>query len=628
MQKRGIAFLRILKYKKIYAVFIALIVSILILFGGFSVLANERNSQTSIRNGGMDLTNWNYAADGLISLNDEWEFYWQKLLNYNDLHAGGLKPDLMIKVPDVWNNYRISGKSIPGFGYATYRLKVVNSKVGQTLAIRMPTVSTAYNLYINGKLIASNGKVGKDKQHFIPEYRPITAEFIPPSKDFDIILQDANFSYARGGAWYPIYMGSVASVAEYDKTIGYKDLFLIGAFLIMALYYFSIFFMRKEDKSNLYVVLLCLIAIGRTIIYGDYIINKIFPWIGYHVIVTIDYVTLAWFPVVFILLIGELFPEQTSKRLNRLFVIYAALISLFIILFPIHMYTSLTYPIEAVALAIAVYAVICVAKAFHKAKADSIIIFIGALAVALGGIHDVLYQNNIISSRFGELSSFGILILLYFQAFILARRFKESMDKARESELAFLQAQIKPHFLYNALNTFVSISRYDVDKARNLIIEFGNYLRGSFDFKDVSQLVPLKHELEIIRAYLEIEKARFEERIEVTFDLPEDIEVKIPILILQPIVENAVIHGILPKPEGGCIDICIQRNNKVLHIKVKDNGIGMAEGKCREVLKAEHKGGIGLFNIEKRLQSLYGRGLEIISKPGEGTEVNIYIPQK
>jgi sensor histidine kinase YesM len=152
---------------------------------------------------------------------------------------------------------------------------------------------------------------------------------------------------------------------------------------------------------------------------------------------------------------------------------------------------------------------------------------------------------------------------------------KESVERARASELKFLQAQIKPHFLYNALNTFISISLYDMDKARTLLTEFSSYLRRSFDFRDLSQLVTLKNEVELARAYLEIEKARFEERIEAVFDLPDDLDANVPILVLQPIVENAVVHGILPKNEGGRIEICIREEDSALYFRVKDNGVGM-----------------------------------------------------
>ena len=611
--------------KKILLLIIA-IAATFFLFTEVLGLINDKSEQPISQQGTLDLSGWNPSRTEIISLNGKWEFYWQRLLTYNDLQHKYLKPDLMAEVPKVWNGYNINGKSLSGFGYATYRLRIINAQEGQEFAIRMPTVSTAYKLYINDKLIASNGKVGIDKQHFIPEYRPVLAEFTPTSKDFNIILQAANFSYARGGVWYPIFIGFAEKVTDYDKTIGYKDMFLLGAFLIMAFYYSSIFLMRKGDRGSLYFVLLCFITIGRTVIYGDYVINRMLPSNGYSVIVAIDYVTLLWFPVMLVLLIGELFAEQVSCKLKRLFILYAVFMSLFVMLSPIYVYTSFTYPLEAVALAMVTYAIVCDIRAFSGAKADSAIIFVGALAVLLGGIHDVLYQNNIISSGLGELSSFGFLIMLFLQAYILARRIKESVETAITSELKFLQAQIKPHFLYNAINTFVSISRYDMEQARRLMIDFSSYLRRSFDFKGLGQVVPLRHEIELVKAYLDIEKAQYEERLEVSFEVCDDKDVKVPILVLQPVIENAILHGVLPKKEGGCIEVLIKKEEKMMVFTVKDNGVGIEQEKVENILKHESRSGVGLSNIDSRLKKLYGRGLQINSKPGIGTEITWCVP--
>ena len=209
---------------------------------------------------------------------------------------------------------------------------------------------------------------------------------------------------------------------------------------------------------------------------------------------------------------------------------------------------------------------------------------------------------------------------------IQAKRIKLFHENETAAELSFLQAQIKPHFLYNTLNTFVAISYYDMDKARSLLTEFSHYLRRSFDFKDLSQFVPLKNEIELAKAYSEIEKARFEERLEITFDVFEDLEVRVPTLILQPLIENAVIHGILPKTEGGRISISISQEVKFLIFRVKDNGIGMDAKKLLDVLRQGNRKGIGIGNINNRLRRLYGKGLDIKSSPGVGTEITWYIP--
>jgi|GEM_PF-5805544 len=139
-------------------------------------------------------------------------------------------------------------------------------------------------------------------------------------------------------------------------------------------------------------------------------------------------------------------------------------------------------------------------------------------------------------------------------------------------------------------------------------------------------IVPLKNEIELAKAYVEIEKARFEERLEVVFEVPEDLEVNVPRLMLQPLIENAIIHGILPKPEGGKIDVLVKQEAKQLVFKVNDNGIGMDTKKLLDILKQEKGNGVGIANIDSRLKKLYGKGLEIQSSHGEGTEVTWNIP--
>ena len=134
--------------------------------------------------------------------------------------------------------------------------------------------------------------------------------------------------------------------------------------------------------------------------------------------------------------------------------------------------------------------------------------------------HDILFWTNLIRNDFGEMFYLGLFLFIFIQMVIQAQRIKLFHDNEIAAELSFLQAQIKPHFLYNTLNTFVSISYFDMDKARSLLTDLSHYLRRSFDFKDLSQFVPLKNEIELAKAYVEIEKARFEERLEVTWYIP------------------------------------------------------------------------------------------------------------
>ncbi|MFM9282315.1 hybrid sensor histidine kinase/response regulator [Paenibacillus jiagnxiensis] len=204
---------------------------------------------------------------------------------------------------------------------------------------------------------------------------------------------------------------------------------------------------------------------------------------------------------------------------------------------------------------------------------------------------------------------------------------RESTQEAIRSEMAFLQAQIKPHFLYNALNVIISECAENPGRAIELLMELSQYLRSSFDFHNRDQTVPLYKELELVRSYLSLERARFEERLQVEFDIAEQAKALIPPLSIQPIVENAIRHGIMQRANGGMIKISIRTREKGILVVVEDNGVGMTPDKVEQILSnAGEAGGVGLRNIHRRLVSLYGSGLQISSEPDDGTIVSFHIP--
>ncbi|ASA23282.1 hybrid sensor histidine kinase/response regulator [Paenibacillus donghaensis] len=207
---------------------------------------------------------------------------------------------------------------------------------------------------------------------------------------------------------------------------------------------------------------------------------------------------------------------------------------------------------------------------------------------------------------------------------------KQSVDEHQRMEAAYLQAQIQPHFLFNTLNSLMALSELDLPKMRDLGEAFSSYLRISFDFMNSHHLVGLSHELELVQAYLFIEKARFEERLNVEWDIQEGVDLLIPPLTLQPLVENAVRHGLLSQAQGGTIQVRISRREGLTAFEVQDNGKGMTKEQIRQLLDLNRypSEGIGILNTNRRLTQLYGQGLDIDSEPGAGTTVSFMIPDQ
>src|SRR5699024_2395860 len=185
----------------------------------------------------------------------------------------------------------------------------------------------------------------------------------------------------------------------------------------------------------------------------------------------------------------------------------------------------------------------------------------------------------------------------------------EKIEKEKKkAEIKALQRQINPHFLFNALNTITSFIRINPDKARNLIINLSTYMRYNLEVND--NLIDINKELEQVKAYVEIEKARFGDKLTVLYNIDDNIDAKIPSLIIQPLVENAIIHGI--RKNGGCgtVVIGVKKEDGYTKVWVENDGITIDFDIIERVYSGkmpENK--IGLYNVHLRLKLIYGQGL-------------------
>jgi two-component system LytT family sensor kinase len=197
-------------------------------------------------------------------------------------------------------------------------------------------------------------------------------------------------------------------------------------------------------------------------------------------------------------------------------------------------------------------------------------------------------------------------------------KIEEIKEMANKSEIKALQTQINPHFLFNALNAISATIRIDQDEARNLIINLANYLRYNLEISD--DFISINKELKQVRDYIQIEKARFGDRLDLVYDI-DDIDIKIPSLIIQPLVENAIIHGILKVKGSGTINIKVKKFGEKVKIEIIDSGIGIDEELIKKLYcddMPENK--IGLYNVHKRLKLIYGEGL-ILERLEKGTRI-------
>ncbi len=202
---------------------------------------------------------------------------------------------------------------------------------------------------------------------------------------------------------------------------------------------------------------------------------------------------------------------------------------------------------------------------------------------------------------------------------------------AADARLEALQAQIRPHFLFNVLNTIIAFSRTDPDRARDLLIELAAFFRRSLQHRGPT--IALRDEIEYVNTYLALECARFGERLHYRVRVdPRALDIQVPVLTLQPLVENAVVHGLSHREQSGTVSVTARLLGDNLAIYVSDNGAGIPKAKQYEIFEMGRGSGmgLGLSNVAERMMGLYGPHyhLRLRSREGAGTTVRLTIPLK
>ena len=221
--------------------------------------------------------------------------------------------------------------------------------------------------------------------------------------------------------------------------------------------------------------------------------------------------------------------------------------------------------------------------------------------------------------------------LKIWNAVRLDRKLEEQSRLLMEARFDALQRQINPHFLFNTLNSIASLIRSKPELARTMIVKLANILRVLL--KDRDAFVSLSDELAFTDDYLDIEVVRFGEKLRVVKEIAEDtLDVVVPSMLLQPLIENSIKHGLEPRISGGTVTLRSRLEGARLIVEIEDDGVGMEPGRVRPAPVSglvRESSGIGMKNVRERMEVLYGEGaqVEVESRPGRGTRVRLVMPQ-
>jgi signal transduction histidine kinase len=220
------------------------------------------------------------------------------------------------------------------------------------------------------------------------------------------------------------------------------------------------------------------------------------------------------------------------------------------------------------------------------------------------------------------------VIVLISQAANFYQRYREGELRASQAQLQALKMQLHPHFLFNALHSISELVHKDPEAADRMIARLGDFLRLTLE-TSATQEVQLRQELDFLNCYLDIERVRFNDRLTTRVEVePQALNCRVPNLILQPLVENAIRHGIAVRTSPGHVEVRAARRKGVLRLEVVDDGPGLRSGEKHGKLSGQTGNGVGLANTQGRLQRLYGNAhsFEMINDPRGGLVVSIEIP--
>jgi|GEM_PF-796246 len=634
-----------IKTWKIGSYFRAILVIATISFMIFTIKWMSSSSTTFVDNGKADLSGLDFSDNNEVALKGQWEFYWDRLLTAQDFNSEN-KPqiDSLIKVPGSWIEQSKGNKMYPKYGVATYRMVLKYPVIMKDPALRIQSVSSAYKLYANGKLITEVGTVSNKSSEIKDAIELVVIDLPKDTGEIELLFQVANFNYAKGGLRESPIFGSKKVLENQKILILTTQLLFTGGVLAFAMFYLFTFLLQRKNKSLLLFSILCFVTVLRSLLWGISTGSIIFHNMPYHVSVYINYLTGYNLIPIMLLFILNLYPFEHNKIISGIVLLPTLFFDL-LLFAPTGFMSLFTNYLYYLILLQMLYMIYIMIKVVLRKKENSITMLIAVCVFVLTIIQDILYYKGMSNINIYLMFIYGNFAVILAMSFVQARiqsninkklvLYNEKLveadqlkDKIIETEMSFLQAQIKPHFLYNALDAIANVCEEDGEKASGLIVDLSVYLRRSLEFNGLDKMMSIEKELEFVETYINIEQARFGQKIRLHEEIEISLNNQLPVLILQPIVENAVRHGISKKQLGGNIIVRGKQLDDGIVIEVEDDGVGIEDKKLTLLLSEERKDkGIGLLNIHNRLLSLYGKGLEINSEEGKGTCVRFMIPK-
>ena len=598
-------------------------------FGNLSLKADNLTPVNAV----FDCTNARpFHKHSRYYLEGEWEFYYRQFIESDP--QGEPKLSEMLEVPSSWAGNPLYDSPYESGGYASYRAYIKGFSYKDPVTIYIPNIASAYRIYLDGQLVTESGTLSKSATDTWSTPSSSKQKILLTPEEHEIVIEISSESYSG------LYLAPI--IADHSYTQNYTYSFLgiryafIGIVIYAAIILFILGFLSKVRYFSgwLPVLFLCL-AFRMMISTEGYAISQ--PWFFN---LSYERMTLLMFASTFIIKLVSLIYLQDELRLklSKEFTAFLSAAFLLVVVgvsfLPTSVYNNYYFVVLQLVSTLAdLYVINRLCQELAKGDPYAGRLCFAYLFIFAGITVDALYTNGMmpfLCSSFMPvcLSLFALQLTIIHadkaaKLFQRAREARELEHEVEKANMAVMISQIQPHFLYNALNTIKSLIRRDPKKAEQAVIDFSYYLRGNMDSLTHTEPILFETELAHVKYYCDIELLRFSDKLKIEYDIQEK-KFCVPTLSIQPIVENAIKHGVTKKPEGGTVRISTASDDKDYIVTVKDDGVGFDPSAIEEDDGRSH---VGIQNIRYRFENMMHATVSIESEKGVGTCVIIRIPK-
>ncbi len=616
---------------------------------GFTPISSANPSAV---NGVLDLRKQTFTNQ--LSLNGQWKFYWHQLLNPQD---AAVNSGTVVNFPFKWDGVVINGKTLPAFGYATYRLTVLLPKRTEVLRIAMPDTYCAYKLFLNGKQAAENGRVSTTAKDFVAYWQYRAVDIAPETDTLKIDLQIANFVHSQAGIKKPIIIGEKASVELDRRRAEAIDLMLTGCLVMGGIFFLGLYLRGSRDKAILLFSLYSIVYAYRVIGSDNYVLHTLLPNINWYITARLEYMSLFIGICLFGLYTRYLYPKDVNiKILYTLSGICFLFAAAALCLPPIY-FTQLINPFLVVMLFCLVYVPYVYLVAYRKKRPGATYAVLSAFALMIVFAISLFHYWGFIPQW--QLISFLCYISFFFlQSLVLSHRVSFVLKKAREQAEQGLKAKSEflstmSHEIRTPLNSVIGMSHLllknnpradQIEQIDVMLFSANNLLAIVNDILDYNKIEAGK----IVFEHIEMDVAAIirnivsglqtpaqDKGIDLKLNLDRDLQNKVlgdPTRLFQ-VISN-LVHNAIKFTAKGFVEIGVEVQGQTdkmitLLIRVTDSGIGISPDKIKMIFdrftQADSStsrgfGGTGLgLAICKKILQLQHTSLQVSSKPGKGS---------